>query len=168
MKDTKKKLKQKLCLLLAVCTVFFCSPRGVQSETISRKYYFNDEEYEILADYTISNGKKIIISKSFPQGYVRENSDNTIFVVDSRYDKDPDMVICDSYKVSNLKTMREILLVLKEYEKDDPSEWDRSINSMINEWVLHNIGYSFGYKRESTIDTDFNNSDEESYTIKLR
>lgn len=168
MESKKHKLKRRICLLMAVCTVFFSSPQKVQSEIKSSKEYYSDEEYEILANYSCSNGKEIVISKSFSQDYVRENSDNTIFVVDSRYDKDPDMVICDSYKVIDLKTMREILTILKEYENNNPTEWDRSIDSMINEWVIHNLGYYFGYKRESTIDTDLNNSDEESYVIKLR
>ena len=38
MEDTKKKLKQKICILLATATVFLCAPKGVQSETISNKY----------------------------------------------------------------------------------------------------------------------------------
>ena len=168
MGEAKKKLKQKLCLLLATITVFCYSPRRAQSETISNKRYFDNEEYEILANYLCSNGKEVIISRSFPQDYIRENCDDTIFVIDSRYDADPDMVICNSYKVSDLKTMKEVLTILKEYEDNNPTKWDRSINSMINEWILHNCGYYLGYKRGSTIDTDFNNSDEESFILKIK
>lgn len=168
MEDTKSKFKKSLCLIVATCVVFCCTPKRVQSETFSSKPYFSDEEYEILGDYICSNGKEILISKSFPQDYVRANNDNTIFVIDSRYDKDPDMVICNSYKVSDLKTMKEVLTILKEYEHNNPSKWDRSIESMMTEWIMHNIGYSLGYKRGSTVDTDLNNSDEESYALRLR
>ena len=91
--------------------------------------------------------------------------DNDIFILDARDEKDPDMKVLSSYLINDLKVQREILKIMLEYEEKNPSLWDRSIESMQNEWLLHNLMAIFSYKKERTMDVDFNNGDEEKYKI---
>ena len=48
-----------------------------------------------------------------------------------------------------------------------PSVWERSIESMRNEWEVHNWAYRFDYKKNRTTDVDFNIGDEEKYSSKI-
>lgn len=110
-----------------------------------------------ISPYARCNGKDIYIIDD-EEFIIKEN--DSISVIDSRYDDDPNMTIIDSYSINNLKQMRNILTVLKKYENDFPSSWNRTILSMEYEWILHNICYQFGYERCCTKDVDLDNNDE--------
>ena len=67
--------------------------------------------------------------------------------------------IVDSYTIKKRKTMRHVLGDLKESLelKHIVSPFDeRSIKSMVNEWVTHNNLFWLGYKRERTGSVDLN------------
>ena len=125
-------------------------------------------KYEILDSgeaYASYSGGLIYIGRSEYHHYSLEDGD--IFILDSRWDANPDMKIFNSYKVLDSCERSEVLSVLCEYEKNNPSEWDRSLESMELEWTLHNLGYYFNVKRDSSADVDLDNSDEEIYNNKV-
>lgn len=90
---------------------------------------------------------------------------NDILVLDARDDEDPNMKVYSSYLINNPNIQNEILKILIDYEEENPSLWDRSIKSMQREWYVHNLMAMLSYKKERTMDVDFNNDDEEKYKI---
>lgn len=127
--------------------------------------YYPDYSQENINPYARCNGKDIYIVND--EEFIIP-SDSCIKVIDSRYDCDPNMKIIDSYLINDLREMRNILTVLKRYESDFPSNWNRTILSMEYEWILHNICYKFGYDKFSTKDVDLNNNDEKILIPKSR
>ena len=92
-----------------------------------------------------------------------------VFILDERKREDPNMKVYDSYKINDLENQREILKIMRIYEELYPSDWNRSMKSMLIEWEVHNILYHMNYKMVRTKDVDFNNVDEEMYrTLKLK
>ena len=86
--------------------------------------------------------------------------DDNIYVIDSRYDDDPNMIVYNSYKIKSLEEIKEILKILKEYERQYPSKWERSILSMEYEWIVHNLAYYLNIYPVNSKDVDLNNTDE--------
>ena len=56
--------------------------------------------------------------------------------------------------------MKDVLAIIKQYDDTHPSKWSRTINSMINEWWLHNLCYDKDYYICNSKDVDLNNADE--------
>lgn len=119
-------------------------------------FYPNYTQNEITP-YAKYNEKDIYIVEN-EEFIIEENG--AVCVVDSRYDSDPNMKIMNSCDINDLREMRDILMVLKQYENDFPSNWNRTISSMEYEWILHNVCYRLCYERCSTKDVDLNNNDE--------
>lgn len=94
-------------------------------------------------------------------------AENDVIVVDQTELNDPNMKIVSSYKITNRQEMIEILNVIKKYCMNKECNWDRSISSMQNEWIVHNICSNMAIKRERTDDVDLNNSDENLYNLKI-
>ena len=88
-----------------------------------------------------------------------------ILVEDQRRseDRDPNMKIYDSCFFDSAEDRNEVLEVLLEYEKRDPSSWDRSLESMQLEWLIHNLSYQVRYEEKRSADVDLNNEDEKYY-----
>lgn len=133
-----------------------------------RHKYHSD--YELLPDTEIAyakydDGYIYIGNEDFIQSI--EPNEGDILVEDQRDGSDPDMVIYDSCNIHNKDKINTILEVLQDYEKEYPSDWDRSIESMRLEWLMHNLGYYFNYKIDHTTDIDLDNEDEEKYDKKL-
>lgn len=117
-----------------------------------------NEEYDKYSDgcFACINDKNIFIVEDKDGAY----DDNNIYVIDSRYDNDPNMIVYNSYKIKSLDEIKEILKILKEYERQYPSEWERSILSMEYEWIVHNLAYYLNIYPDSSKDVDLNNADE--------
>lgn len=94
-------------------------------------------------------------------------NDCDILVIDERNSIDPNMIICDSYKIKNKDIRNDVLEVLCYYEEMYPSNWDRSIESMRFEWFCHNMAYYFDYKTDDSKEVDLNNADEDKYDKKV-
>ena len=77
------------------------------------------------------------------------------------------MKIKDSYKIMTNSEMLEVLRLLEEYEEKNPSNWNRTIQSMRNEWIYHNMSFYLSYETISSKDVDLNNADEYRYEKKL-
>ena len=86
-----------------------------------------------------------------------------IFVVDERNDKDPNVKIIDSYNIKDKRTMYDVLTIIKHYDDEHPSKWSRTINSMINEWLMHNFCYDRDFYICNSKDVDLNNEDEDVF-----
>lgn len=86
-----------------------------------------------------------------------------IFVIDERNDKDPNVQIIDSYNIKDKRTMEDVLTIIKQYDDAHPSKWSRTIKSMINEWVMHNLCYATDFYICNSKDVDLNNADEEVF-----
>ena len=123
------------------------------------------------------SGNKTVIKRKTPysNGYVYicddakyELIDNPcdVLVIDRRYKKNPDMKVRDSYKIISLEEQEEIIDILLRYEAENPSRWNRSKNSLQNEWFVHNLLYRLGIETNRTRDVDFDNEDEEVFKTK--
>ena len=118
--------------------------------------------------YALPNNKEII--DSFRQ-CITENDimfvdkrDN-ISVVDGERVQDPDYQVIDSYRITDESEMQDIINSIRDYDRMFPSPyvWDRTDESIIYEWKLHNFAYKFAYSsedKERARHADFNNIDE--------
>ena len=128
------------------------------------------KDYELLPDTEIAYAK-------YDDGYIYIGDEDyletikplkgDILVEDQRDQKDPNMVIYNSCNIHDKDDKNAILQVLYEYEKENPSDWDRTMESMRLEWFVHNFGYYFNYKLDHTTDIDLDNDDEEKYNKKI-
>ena len=132
-----------------------------------RHKYHN--HYELLKDSnayaSYDEGLIFVGDKEYLKGITYHEGD--ILVEDQRDGDDPNFLIYNSYKVNDKDDRNDILNVLLEYEKEYPSDWDRSIESMRQEWLFHNMGYYFNYKTDHTTDIDIDNDDEDKYNKKI-
>lgn len=93
--------------------------------------------------------------------------EHDILVVDKRDSENPDMKVISSYQIEDPLVRKSIIEVLQEYEKEHPSLWERTTESMEAEWYIHNILYILDYQKERSSDVDFDNDDEEVYNNKM-
>lgn len=119
---------------------------------------------EAYASY--SNGLVYIGDKEFLDN-LHDLNENDVLVLDHRYGDDPNMEIYNSYIFNDKDIRNEILEIICCYEKEYPSEWDRSIESMRLEWFCHNISWYFNYKTDHTSEVDLDNDDEVKYDQKI-
>lgn len=93
--------------------------------------------------------------------------EHDILVIDKRDSDNPDMKVISSYQIDDPLIRKNIIEVLQEYEKENPSLWDRTTESMEVEWSMHNIFYQLDYEKDRSSDVDFDNKDEEIYSNKV-
>ncbi|MGN1098227.1 MAG: hypothetical protein ACI4SS_04960, partial [Clostridia bacterium] len=86
--------------------------------------------------------------------------ENDYFALDRRSAKDPEVVVYDSYRAGSEKLIRRLCEILLEHEAAHPTDWERTIDSMIEEWEIHNAAYSMDYKTDHSKDVNLNNADE--------
>jgi hypothetical protein len=93
---------------------------------------------------------------------MKETERNVVVIIDDRISSDPNMQILDSYRITKTKQQKEIAQLMLDYNASNPVKpaWSRTLNSLVEEWKLHNWAYSWWIKRERTADCDFNNADE--------
>lgn len=125
-----------------------------------------DRPYEICGTYNRGN-IYICNSLSNIDKVYEVCNENDVVVVDQCNLKDPNMKIVSSYKITDKEEMKQILNVIKEYCNDKHSNFERSLKSMQNEWIVHNICSNLSIKRDHTDDVDLNNSDEKLYNSKI-
>lgn len=64
--------------------------------------------------------------------------------------------IFNSYRIKNLSDMKAIIHHIRKRFSNNMSIHKRSINSMIHEWRVHNLLYSFGIEKDRTKSVDLN------------
>ena len=158
MKD-KKQWRRRL---LITGTVIALLAYGGIDHVYTPQYEILEEQSKAFARY--SKGLVYIGSQAFLDS-LKDIQPGDVLVLDERRDKDPSMKIYSSAKIENLDERNEILEILCRYEECDPTDWDRTIESMRLEWLLHNWSYYLNHKKHRTEDVDLNNKDEEVYDI---
>lgn len=120
------------------------------------------------ADRTFNtpSGKQVLIytDESRAKARAKKNEKNTIVAVDKRRTggKNPNIQVCDSYKIHVDKVKYEVIDVLLEYDAASPNDpaWGRTRESLKIEWDIHNYAYMLGFGRTSSADVDFDYNDE--------
>lgn len=162
---TKNKRQHRLIVLALLAGLTFFSTR-------ERKY---EPDYEIVAEDEFDNpfaryskGNIYIGSEEYIN-YIKPyvNEEDILIIDSSSISDDPNFTIIDSYLIEDKDLINEILEVIIAYAELHPSHWNRSIESMRNEYMIHNIFYNLNYERERTSSVDLNNEDEEKYNSKL-
>ena len=125
-----------------------------------------EPEYEILKETddafaSYRDGYVYIGREEFINSVKHEEND--VLVVDERDSIDSNIKILDSYRITDKNAREDIINIIEEYEKNDPSIWSRSIETMKLEWFVDNVLYNLNYELTRTKDVDFENSEEESY-----
>jgi hypothetical protein len=149
-------------------TTYFAIVLTVHATTSSKnkQYPYNVTPIYSVAPYTTySNGDVYIADKETIKNIIVKSDD--VYIVDERDTEDPNICICNSYRIRSLKQINEILDIILEYEEKNPSPWDRSKESLYNEWILHNIGYELDIKRQRTMNVDLNNKDEDKFSCLI-
>ena len=152
-KYTKKKL--------LTCGILLSLLINYNVEALETPSYVINEEDPYFKTYSL--GKIYIGKYSFLKSIKDKINENDIVVIDQRSSKDPNMKVYNSSNILDERIINEVLEALLEYEELYPSDWDRTIESMKVEWIMHNLSYYFDYEKKRTRDVDLNNADEEYY-----
>lgn len=166
-----KNLRIRTTLLsLTATTLTLISPFTNKSPSYNPDYEINSCYVKGAVDVPFAScqsGNIYIIPESQAQEIDNFNKENSIFVIDERTCNDPNLQIYNSATITDENKMYEILTILQEYNELYPSNWNRTISSMLNEWEIHNICSSINYKPIHTDHVDLNNEDEEKYDSKV-
>ena len=156
--------EKKALLLLWTYIVIFLTPKTKQTKDNGHIVY-NDNYLKAETPYATYNSKDIYIVDDLQE----ITTDNTnIYIIDNRDEQDPNISIYNSYQFKRLDDIDNILNLLIEYEHQYPSNWHRTLKSMKNEWLIHNICYFFNIQKSRTEQVDFNNDDEKIYLNYLK
>ncbi len=157
------KKKNKIIAIGALIT--FLIYHGIDYQ-YNPNYEIIEENDEAFGRY--SKGRIYIGDEEYLES-LKDVNENDILVLDKRFNDNPFMKVYDSNIINNKEIRNEILEVLCRYEECYPSPWDRSIESMRVEWLMHNLSYFFDYESHRTRDVDLDNNDEHYYdNILLR
>ena len=153
-------LKKSIFVLTASIVLLTCTASGRDYEPAYEIY----EEEDGLSPYASYEDGDIYIGNQTYIDSIKEEVDRKdILVVDKRANEDPDMCILNSHRVRDPYDRNTILEVLQRYEEENPTAWERTIESMRNEWDIHNLLYFVKYKEWRTGHVDLNNEDETKY-----
>lgn len=164
----KTNIKKNLKLL-----TLYASSAALMATLLHKEYNY-DPKIEIIDEQNndepfarYSKGNVYIGNKEYINKIIKKININDVVILDARNEKDPNMVVMNSNKIGSKNEQNEILLIIEIYEEIYPTKWDRTIESMRNEWTVHNILYDFKYKKSHTEAVDLNNEDEEKYKSKI-
>lgn len=115
---------------------------------------------DVVISYEYKDGTIYIVDEIKDKEKIKEND---ICILDQRDNIDPNIKIFDSYKIKSNENIEEIVNKIIDYEKEYPSNWNRTKESLISEWYIHNQLYFLNIKPSSTKDVDFNNNDEDRF-----
>lgn len=161
----KKTLRKKLILLAILMGLGFAYiPNHKYTDVTIEEMDYEDEQIRVFA---YSLGRVFILKNRGLSAIKDELEQNDVVAVDYRATPDPNMQVLESYRISDIDIINEILEILCYYEKTDPTNWDRTLESMRNEWEMHNYSYIFKHDIGRTRDVDLNNADEENYDSHL-
>lgn len=86
--------------------------------------------------------------------------DGDFVALDRRENGDPEMVVLDSYRAEDASVIEELCSLLLSHEAAHPTDWARSLDSMVEEWQIHNAAYVMDYRVDHSKDVNLNNADE--------
>ncbi len=122
-------------------------PTGVNGTTVPYRYSGNSV-------YIVTNNQK--------SEYENKMKFGDILIIDDRNAKDPNMQVVNSYKITDQGSQKKIIDIMLIYNEDYPADyaWNRTKNSMIKEWDIHNTLSYWRIFPDQSNHTDFNNGDE--------
>lgn len=157
--NKRKKVLLYIVTTLMVLNFFGKREQKVMQTTISEIH----EEYD-----SYSEGRIFYCDSSENATAVCQLiNEKDIVVLDQLHFDDPNIKILSSYRITDTEMINEILCIIKTHFDMKESRWNRTIESMQNEWIIHNICSSLLIKKGSTDDVDLNNEDEELYNSKI-
>lgn len=157
------KIKKFICCLGTILIIFSMSDKNIDKQENNK---IEIEEYDTT--YSYKRGNIYFCSSDMEIEKISKTCDETdIIVFDESNDIDPNMKIINSYKIKDPNEMIEILEIIQTYCSSHNTEWNRSVESMYNEWQIHNICSNLNIKTKRTNDVDLNNKDEEFYKSKI-
>lgn len=156
-----KNLKLKKGLFLVSSSFVIISMACHEHKYHPEYEIIQDEETDVFA-YIGDLSLYVYSSKKELESHDTHHEED-ILVLDERYTEDPNMIIYDSYEITDKDTRNDILCCLLEYENIHPSNWNRTLESMRNEWLIHNLSYRLHYRRGNAANVDLNNEDETKY-----
>ena len=157
--DMKKKIKERITLL----SIFLFILIGRLEDYEYHPNYQILENSQAYACYR--DGNIYIGDEKFLRSI--ECNPEDILICDIREAKDSEFKIYDSYKIRDKESRNEIIEVLMHYEKENPSKWCRTKESMRLEWYIHNILHDLNIERDRSSSVDLDNDDEKTYDNKL-
>lgn len=159
-----KTLRKKILLMsIILMAILYIPDHQYKSTDIQEISYENNN----VRAFYYSLGRVFIGDYKTIKSIAPEVSESDILIVDLRQMEDPDIQILSSYKINDIDIINEVLEIILFYESTDPTNWNRTISSMRNEWEMHNYGYFFHYDEDRTRDVDLNNADEEKYQSEI-
>lgn len=166
MKKNKIKLKIITGSLISVLTLntIRLINNEVNITSLPIKYYQTYKDDYKYATY--KNGNVYIINSKEDLNNIHYN-ENDIIIIDNR--ENEDMIILDSYKIDDANIRNQIIDIILDYTEKYPTEikWQRTKDSLLNEWYVHNVLYDLNLYRDHTEDVDFENKEEERYKFKI-
>lgn len=155
----KTSIKKKIIIILSLYLAAILSPKTNNNQNID----FKTKESITYTEY--SKGK-VYISNYDTISKIYDEKSSDVYIIDQRNIQDSNIEIMDSYKIKSKQQMEEIINIILEYDRINPSLWNRSYYSLLNEWQIHNICYLFNYDEISTRHVDLDNEDETKYNSK--
>jgi hypothetical protein len=153
----KKKRIRNLVIFSSVITLLFVTGYSLKRKKKDIKIEKNKIEY---------NSGTIYIGDDDYLDTIKTLGPNDVLVLDKRYDKDPNLKIYGSYKITNPEIREEIIDALLKLESMEDTPWERSKVSLLREWYAHNLLYDVSVETHRTADVDLNNNDEKTYRIR--
>ncbi len=139
---------------------------------------FFDYEYDLTHDgkiyaypYTVTvddeeiSGSLYVVSADVDLTLLSYGESDFV-AVDMRSNSDPDVKVIASYRAESEAHIKRLCELLLAHEESHPSEWERTLTSMIEEWQMHNAAYTMEYEVDRAKDVDLNNADENTDWIK--
>ena len=161
MEKKNKKIRNAILLLSSYFVVLFTAKTTRSDDTAPIPYNPIDTEQTIEPFANYGKGDIYIGSEAVIEEIIRDTDD--VYVIDDRGGKDPNMCICNSYKINDPRDQEAIVDILLDYEEQDPTKWERSRDSLLNEWQIHNLCYHLGIQKRSSINADLDNHDEDNF-----
>lgn len=164
MKKNKKKIIVTGLILGSICSYLSIG----NNRTYKPQYIINEEcnsNTEPFASYRY--GYVYIVRREQLNYMISIKNDNDIIVVDDRDKENPDMMVYNSSYIWDKDVIDDVLNILLCYEEKYPSNWNRNIESLRNEWLCHNIAYKLGYEKEDTISADLDNNEAKYFDNKI-
>ena len=142
-----------LSTMIIIDGIDFSKPEKRNYEIVNEDYFATYDKYKI---YIINDSETEDIKINMYD----------VIVLDEREAKD-NVKIVDSYKINDYETQRAIIEIINQYEMMNPTEWERSTDSMQVEWFVHNFLYQLNWQTSRTKDTDFETNEEELYDFHV-
>lgn len=154
--------RKKAIIMLYTYIIMVLSPKTNNNKEKNEINYNN--KYSIQDNlFATYNNKFIYIGTEHNINKILSLDSNNIYIYDKRNSNNPDIAIYNSYKINNIEDIKIILEILLEYENKYPTNWHRTIKSMENEWLIHNICYKLNIEPNRTSEVDLDNNEEERY-----